>query len=476
MRLSLRILRLLSGCVAVTCVLLTVGCASYSTKVEALRSEYGAGRYAEAEAVVDALLAEEAGLAPEAVSGAVFEVAEIDPSKGEVLLFLLEKSMLRLAQDDPRSAVTLLRLARDQLDENFQYDTGAFLGEFSSMVGDDRARDYSGADYDHIMVRVMLTLCDLLAGDGDAYAYAVQVGEKQEEIIASPLGEAGQGEGYRPRQGYSRVSLGAYLQGVVREDTFALDEAARAYERALAFEGGGHALYEEALDRATNRGHTGEGKGALQIFYLAGRGPHLVATRYNPTEKVVRLTGIMLLLLNKTTALIGQSPVPVPQLVVSDAHAQPLTVRVKGTDSSVTTQIVLDVNRVADEQLSANMPLIAARALARRALKAVVADVAGRAAGKNSRNAQAVAGAVSLLLGAVATIGEDADTRSWTTLPAEIQSARIELPAGVNEVEFGSVPVKVRISAGRDSYALVLRPSLGAPPVIILDRYSKPLE
>jgi hypothetical protein len=463
--------------VAMAGVLLMAGCASYSTKVEQLRTEYGAGSYAEAEAFVDEQLIEELGVQSGSISGARFEAGALDPSRGDVLLLLLEKSMLRLSQGDPESAVKLLRVARDQLDVNFQYDTGAFVGELSSMAGDDRMRDYVGADYDHIMVRVMLALCDLLAGDGDAYAYAVQVGEKQEEIIGSPLGEAAGREGYRPRESYSRVSLGSYLQGVVREDKFALDEAARAYERALAFEGGEHALYSEALDRAKSSGHTAEGRGALQVFYLAGRGPHLIASRYNPTERAVRLTGIFLLLLNRTTAVIGQSPVPVPMVVVNDPHVASLSISsVNGAGAVAKTQAVLDVNAVAQEQLDANMPLIAARALARRAIKAAVAHAAGKAAGKNSNNAQAVAGAVSLLLGAVTTIAEDADTRSWATLPAQIQSARLELPAGVNTVDFGGTSADIRISAGRDSYVLLMRPSLSEPPVVIIDRYSKALE
>jgi hypothetical protein len=467
-------LRFTNYCFTMVCVVSLVGCASYSTKVEPLRTSYGAGRYAEAEAFVDAELAEEAKLPPEAISGGLFDVNALDTSKGEVLLLVMEKSMLRLSQGDPLSAVKLLRLARDQLDENFQYDTGAFLKDLSSVATDDRMRNYVGADYDHIMVRVMLALSDLIAGGGDAYAYAVQVGEKQEEIIGSSLGEMENEEGYRPRAGYSRVSLGAYLQGVIREDNLSFGEAARAYERALAFEGGEHTLYADALERSNGSGHTSAEKGALQVFYLAGRGPHLITSRQNPTQQAVQLTGVMLVVLGKSAAVIGQSPVPVPKVLVNDPHVAGLSI--KGTGNVVKMQTVLDVNGVAEEQLEANMPLISARALARRAVKAVFADVAGRRVGKRSDSTKAVADAVSLLLGAVTTIAEDADTRSWTTLPAQIQSARLELPAGLNRVEFGEITANVRISAGRDSYVLLIRPSLSEPPMVIVDRYSKPLE
>jgi hypothetical protein len=457
------------------------GCATYSGQAEPLRQHYGAAEYGAAEAFVDGKIASEQGIPVETVTASNGLDPQVRVGKGDTALYLLDKAMLRMARGDSRSAVELMRLSRDQLDDNFQLDTQALLKTLGSLFTDDTALDYAGADYEHIMVRVMLTLADLIEGGGDAYAYATQIGEKQEQIIGSPLGDLsdeGSDAGYRPRESYSRVGIGAYLQGVIREDLFALEEAKRAYERALEFEGGDKPLYAEAMSRAAGssgavRGEAGEGY--LHVFYLAGQGPHLEETRATPTTEVLKLAGWIMLFGNENPALIAQAPVPVPLVRANDSN--PPVLEVVAADRSAVSQVVLDVNRVAEEQLAANLPWITARAVARRATKATIGTIAGKAAenSSGSNNGAAVGAAVNILFNLAATATENADTRSWTTLPSQIHALRLVLPEGVQQVQVGrDASTPVRITAGRNSYMLVIHPSLGRTPTLLLDRYSIP--
>jgi len=390
------------------------------------------------------------------------------------VVLLLEKATIRLALGDAQTAVKLLRRSRDQLDENFDYDTTNFIEGFSSLIRDDTVIAYSGADYEHVMVRVMLALADLIEGGGDAYAYAVQVGEKQEQIIGSPLGELKGEKGYKPREGYRRVGFGAYIQGLIREDSLALDEAGKAYERALSFAGGDNQLYQVALDRARTSVPATEGNGVLHVFYLAGQGPYLVETRANPTSDAIRLAGWILLILNNNVAVVTQAPVPVPEVAVKDPAPGPITVSAED-GASASTITALDVNRIAVEQNEANRPWLVARALARRAIKAVGSKAVGKAVGSTTKgnSGELIGNLVTIATSVATTATENADTRNWSTLPAQIQAARLELPAGVHEIDFGGrVTRKVRIAAGHPSYVLVFGQSASAAPKVVIDRYS----
>ncbi|MCH8110941.1 MAG: hypothetical protein IH905_03130 [Proteobacteria bacterium] len=195
-------------------VLLAASCASYDVRTAEFRAYYHEGEFAQAELVIDRLLGE-----PD----------EIDPSSGDTHLFFLEKAMTRLGQGDAGGATTLLRDARDQLEARSSMGWSEYVG---TLLLDDTAIDYSGHDYELILVRGILAITDLLTGAGDAYAYALQVGEKQEEIIGSSFGEE---LGYKPQESYRRVALGAYLQGVIEEGALEPDEARLTYARAREY-------------------------------------------------------------------------------------------------------------------------------------------------------------------------------------------------------------------------------------------------
>lgn len=458
--------------VALAIIPLGSGCTTPSKRTEAFRAAWGSAQFTVAEAEIDRLIAEENGMEPANVGRALGGDVVID--SGDTCLFLMEKAMVRLAQDDPETAIELLRSARDELDERLVKDAGSYFKMLAAVVTDDTALDYAGADYEHIVIRVMLAISDLLIGGGDAYPYAEQVGEKQEEIIGSEFGAIdGEEEGYKPRENYRRVGSGAYLQGLIREMNLAADEACKAYQRAKQFEPG-NVIYDVSAERACNGNYVSAGNGVVHVFYLGGRGPHLIETTSLPTELAIRLAGAILLILEKDPVPIAQDLVPVPAVLVNDPAIFPLEVSAGG--QSVSTATILDVNLVAQEQLEANMPWIITRAVVRRVLKTLAAEVA-RAGAQKASDDKNVGKLVGALFNIFTTVTEVADTRNWSSLPAEIQAARLELPAGIHDVALSSgADARVRVTAGRDSYVVLLRPALGHPGVVLVDRLSRPIE
>jgi len=458
------VLRAWGTVAALAVALAATGCRSHSNRILEFRQAWGSGEFGRAEKAIDELIADESGAAAEVVVRSHALAPEVVAKKGNTYLFLLEKAMTRLAHSDAASSVKLLLRARDELDDHY---SASFKDYFSAALTDDESRSYSGADYEHILVRVLLAVTDLLVGEGDAYAYALQVGEKQEEIIGSDFGDAK--TNYYPRRQYQRVAAGAYVQGVMQEANLAPSEAALAYERGLGYAGSCAAL-QAALERARSGKYAPDGHGVLHVFYLAGRGPHLEEDHRSPAGQAIQIAAVGAALIGKSTAALGQAAVPVPKVVVTDPVVPPLRVGVDGGAASGSTAMLLDVNQVASQQNEANMPGVLARAVVRRAVKAAV----GAAIESEGSNTAKVLG---FLFTAISTGTERAETRNWVSLPAQIHVARVEIPEGIRRVSFGERnEVPIRIARGRDTYCVVLRPNLALPGVVVVDTHSRVAE
>jgi hypothetical protein len=119
----------------------------------------------------------------------------------------------------------------------------------------------------------------------------------------------------------------------------------------------------------------------------------------------------------------AQLPVAIPTLV-----EQPYAIRasvVEAASRSATTVTVEPIAAITEKTLEDEMPAIKARAGTRAAAKGG-AYAAADAAGTNKTLSSAGLSAAGAF--------EEADTRGWSTLPAEIRMARVALPEGVHDV------------------------------------------
>jgi hypothetical protein len=93
-----------------------------------------------------------------------------------------------------------------------------------------------------------------------------------------------------------------------------------------------------------------------------------------------------------------------------------------------------DISAIAIKSLEANLPAIKVRALARAAWRfAAQQSLKKKSARKGGKEGGAEAIA-SLLFNVTTALVERADTRSWLTLPGEIQMTRVVLPPGSYKV------------------------------------------
>ncbi len=146
-------------CLSAFLIVTAGGCASHYDRVWIVREEYHAGRLDVAREAVD---------------------KQLKRHKREADVFLLDKAMIELASGRPKEAEKILRGVRDRFDNFEQKEIGEFT---AAMLTDDNAQAYAGEDYEKVLIRAMLALSNLMSDGNDANAYALQIVDKQQQII-----------------------------------------------------------------------------------------------------------------------------------------------------------------------------------------------------------------------------------------------------------------------------------------------------
>ena len=438
------------------CVLSTFcGCASHYDRVWIVRDEFHAGRLDVASQAVE---------------------KQLKRNKKESDVFLLDKAMIELTSGRPKEAEKILRGVRDRFDEFEQKDIGEFAG---SMLTDDNAKSYAGEDYEKVLIRAMLAISNLMTDGNDAGAYALQMVDKQGQIIqratdkqnkTRELMASKQSEDELPdlppaELAYKQVALGPYIRAMLAEESpLTLDEAARARVQVANFEPGFRDANAD-LQRAQYEKPLAPGKGVLYVFALVGRGPI-------KQEREEIATQVSLLIADRIVDAFSNraipptlAPVKVPFVVNFPSVAEGVSVRVDG-EKAGTTATIVDVGAMAERQQQAYYPEIIARAVARRVIKKGVLFAAEEAA-KVDEGSLVSLGVMAAGVAWEAT--ENADTRCWALLPDTIQVLRVELPIGEHEVTLrpmghggemsSSAQTRVRILDGRNTYLLGTLPT-----------------
>ena len=381
--------------------------------------------------------------------------------KKEADLLKLESAMLDLSNGNMAGARKSLREVRD----SFDYFEQKSVGENAlSLWTDDTVISYPGEDYEKVMIRAMLAVAELLDGGGDAEAYALQVVEKQNQIVRDngkkPLRDKDGNELPNPKLAYKEVAFGAYLHGLLREETLTnYDDATRYYEKVTQWE----PQFSQAkrdLQRVQFGRHHEQGNGVVYVITFVGRGPYKEQVYATDLQFAMLIADRIFSAMNKYSVPPTLAPVPIPEIrrYYDDIHS--VGVYVNGKPAAA-TETITDVGQMAVEQFEVNRDTIIAKAIVRRIVKKGTIYAAKQIGDVNPW--------VSLLLdvGGVAwEAWEAADTRCWGLLPDRIQIARVELPAGDHTLELQAISssgrpltaakysVKVHVPNGRNVYVL----------------------
>ncbi len=435
-RLALAPLRsLAASCVLGLLVVTFTGCVTHFDRVEPIRSAFFDGNLSAADEHLEKLLKKR---------------------KGERDVLLLDKAIIELAAGRPKEAERLLRTVRDHFDDLEDFDAKKAV---ASMLTDDNARAYAGEDYEKVLIRAMLSISNLMSDGGDAGAYALQMVDKQQQII-----EMVQEKQKEPNQdavlAFKQVALGPYIRGMLAEESpLTLNDAVRARVQVAKWEPNFRDAQTD-LKRCEHEVPMHPGNGALYVFTLMGRGPI-------KQQAIEPVTQIELLLADQLFNAFANrnvpptfAPVKVPQVVNFVPVADFVSVRVDGKPVGQTATIV-DIGEMAVRQQQALYPQILARAVARRVIKKGIIYGFEEVANVQKDSLQSLA---AMAVGVAWEASETADTRCWGLLPDTIQVFRIELPEGEHHVtlrpsqrqgDFGTpADTKVTIHAGRHTYLL----------------------
>ncbi|MGB7346138.1 MAG: hypothetical protein WBD20_18110 [Pirellulaceae bacterium] len=341
----------------------------------------------------------------------------------------LDLAMIELASGDSRAAESSLREMRDAIDALPKL---APVREAASLVTDDLSRQYQPAGYEEVMIRAMLAVCSLSGDQSDAEAYALQAAQRQTE-----LAEAAKERGLvDAEQLFQPIAIAPYLRGVLREATHHdYDDAVRAYQ-LVSDVSPGFAPVHEDIARAVGGAHSSQGNGVLYVIGCVGRGPMLEESVAETTTTALQIASQVL---NATQSSKDKSKVPalpniasvkVPRLVLPPSSISTLATVVDGQPVG-TTVTLTDVSQLAANQMSAEMPWILARAVVRRVTKEAAVHQTGEQLGL----AGSYASIFQFAAASAWSSTEKADTRCWGMLPREIQTQRVELPAGSHRVQ-----------------------------------------
>ena len=417
----------------------------------------------------------------------IIEKAKDEYGSESRVLYEMDRGLVLHLAGDYQASNDVLEQAKDEVEKLY---TRHLTTETKAFLTHDAKLPYEGAPYERTMINVIKALnYAAMQNWTEALVEARQIDDRL-NVLADRTSQ---------KYGYRDDAFARYLSGILFEIAGELNDAFIAYRKA--YEEYRHvgswshvsvpASLKEDLLRVTDALHltdeheaykkefpnvvwrpAGETKTLGQIVVISynGRSPHKDDMFI---DAPVSLDALNLVILSKTmgngqysnpnrravdSVLYGLNGhvvrVAIPTVVAQKtqvAYGQVKAVGSSGTYTA-TTQLVQNFTTLAERTLSDQLPGIAVKAVARAVVKYGMAEGVGRgahaAAGKDAGPLVGII--VGSLAKAWAVASEEADKRSWRTLPDEIQIARLWVPAGDYQIQMQSTSRQGGI-AGRES-------------------------
>lgn len=397
---------------------------------------------------------------------AVERVREREKAYGEknAVLFNLDMGALHHYAAQPESSTVYLLAAERQIEDLY---TRSVSTQALSVILNDNVLPYEGEDFEKVMINVLLALNFAQQGETDeALVEARKVDLKLREFAKQ----------YEGKNRYQEDAFMRYVAGALYESAGETNDAFISYRKAFEAydvyerEYGTRApssLPDDLVRTARRLGFSEEAdqyrglggreepadrgrRGDLLLVLYAGLGPEKAEVR--PTVSVAGDDGRL------HTFQIAL-PTFVPRLTA------PRTYRVAAVAAADTTtataEVAQNITAIAARCLEDRLGLIYLKSGGRAVLKFLAAE---KAKAEIAGNRESALGnflgslAVDLAVG----LTEQADTRTWRTLPAEIHLLRLSLPAGTSMIGvsssdggFDSRGIPVTVRAGRTSFMIL---------------------
>ncbi|MFV2004033.1 MAG: COG3014 family protein [Gammaproteobacteria bacterium] len=338
-----------------------------------------------------------------------------DPDQEEVISSL-DKGMLRRMNNDFTGSNKILEIAKQEIEKLH----GISITEnLASVTINETLRGYEGDPYEQLLLHAYMAMNYIQLGQFDeARVEMLQANVKMMEWGDEPEEDA-----------YLR-----YLEGIIYENLGEYDNALISYRKAyIVYKEKGEqypaipdSLKKDLLRLTAREGLRSEYEAFKKEFGMPNFKPAKVSNRFG--ELIVILNNGLAPIRYEASIYIFSSEVQQNLRVAFPVYrdnkkrlSKPV-IKVAGKQYAMET--VEDVDKLARHALSEAMPGIMVRATARAVVKY-----------NTQHTAQDNSSFAGLLMTVTNLVTERADTRSWSTLPQEIQLRRIDLPAGEHQVQ-----------------------------------------
>ncbi len=363
--------------------------------------------------------------------GAADGVIETEKSqyKGEhELLYYFDKGAVLQMLGDYRGSINYLNKAENKIDSLF---TKSITKELSSFFSNDMNLPYEGEDFEKVMVHILKALNFMYMGDFSGTLVEARKVNNLMNLLSSryegksiykedafarylsAFAYEAKGEindayidykkSYKIYEDYQKL-YGTEIPSILKQDILRTAEAMKFYDELENFKKiFGDINYIKYRDLKE--------KGEILIVIYDGMAPYKISKTQSVTVNE-----------NGNAAVIS---VAFPNFVEKGYVVQETSVSLDNLNYK--SYVVEDVAKIAVKTLEDKNGLIAAKTIARASAKYF--------AGKKIREAAKNNLLVNIITNVYATASEQADTRSWRTLPARFHILRMPINIGKHELK-----------------------------------------
>ncbi|MCP3952451.1 MAG: hypothetical protein GY697_09585 [Desulfobacterales bacterium] len=369
------------------------------------------------------------------------------------LLYLLDSAMVHLQCRDFETAQERFQAAEQMAEALW---TESLSRQAASLVTNEYLLKYTGEDYERALINMMAAIGYLQSGQFDD----ALVECRRLDSLLSLFNEK-----YEKKNVYKEDALGRYLSGILHEADNALDDAFIDYRKAFQ-------TYQEYAFHYNTPAPPTLIEDLLRVAAAVDRIEDIQALlpdKMNPErfmfEKTRSLGKVVFLQLSGRAPLKTQGhfilptrngPISIayPRLLLLPEACTYHRLTLSSGEDQFATELALaeDIGRIALKNLDDKKARIMAKTLARAVAKQVLIDGLSKNNDKNTERAlKTVLNIANLFL-------EQADTRSWRTLPGKVYMTRVFIPPGayhVTTTACGNQPHELKnilVEAGKTNY------------------------
>jgi hypothetical protein len=392
--------------------------------------------------------------------------AIVDDKDKDILYFLEKGELLNLQSKYKEGRDTWLKadeVVRTWEDE-YRTNPTKLFGDIGSYLISDRVRRYDGQDYEKVALSASLTLNHIMLGDFDNARVEMKKTVERETLIKSfrekeydklkeesdknqvkadtkqlgekgyPMAELDTPDVRQLKNGFQNA-FAHYLAGYFFDVTNEPSMAEPGYRNALALEPNSK-LASEGL----NTGKRRAGPNESDVLFVVESG-------FAPSWKSVTIP--LPIPVNKRLVV---TPLSFPLIKAENKGYVPATLQAAG--KSIPVETLVNMDTMARRLLKDQLPGIMLRTTVRAIAKSVAQDQASKKGGT----------AAGILVAVASVVTEQADERSWRTLPERTSVARTILPYGKQTLEFqtGKGIYRTEINIGNRFTVVPIRLTGGA--------------